>query len=115
MELKIIKKKEEPLLSRTMVEAEITFEKTTPSGAEVKSRLAKDLGKDEKLIAVKGIHTYLGSKKAKNLSYAYEDEESLKRIEPRTKDKAGKNKAKGDKQEEHKPQEKTEATKENKQ
>ena len=136
MELKIINKKEEPLLSRTMVEAEITFEKTTPSGREVKSRLAKDLGKDEKLIVVKGIHTYLGSKKAKNLSYVYENEESLKRIEPRTKEKAGKNKgeseaeekpqehdkkeeAKGElkkeaKQEEQKPQEKTEATKEKK-
>ena len=53
MELKIIDKKEEPLLSRTRVEAEITFEKTTPSREEIKSRLVKDLGKDEKLIVVK--------------------------------------------------------------
>lgn len=92
MELKIIDKKEEPLLSRTRVEAEITFEKTTPSKEEVKSRLVKDLGKDEKLIVVKGIHTYLGSKKAKNLSYVYENEESLKSIEPRVKKKTGKKK-----------------------
>lgn len=95
MELKIIDKKEEPLLSRTRVEAEITFEKTTPSREEIKSRLVKDLGKDEKLIVVKGIYTYLGSKKAKNLSYVYENEESLKRIEPRVKKKAGEKKEEG--------------------
>lgn len=92
MELKIIDKKEEPLLSRTRVEVEITFEKATPSKEEIKSRLVKDLGKDEKLIVVKGIYTYLGSKKAKNLSYVYENEESLKSIEPRVKNKAGKKK-----------------------
>jgi ribosomal protein S24E len=102
MELKIVNKKEEPLLSRTRVEAEMTFEKATPSREEIKSRLVKELGKDEKLIVVKGIHTYLGSKKAKNLSYVYENEESLKSIEPRVKKKTGK------KKEESKPEAKPE-------
>lgn len=81
MELKIINKKEDPLLSRTKVEIEITFDKATPSKAEIKSKLSKDLGKEEKLIVVKGIYMEYGLKKAKNLSYVYESEEALKRIE----------------------------------
>ena len=89
MDLKIINKKQDPLLSRTKVEAEIVFEKATPSREEIKSKLAKDLGKDEKLIAVKGIYTDYGLKKARNVSYVYENEESLKRIEPQIKEKAG--------------------------
>ena len=81
MELKIINKKEYPLLSRTKVESEIVFEKSTPSKDEIKSKLGKDLGKDEKLIVVKSVYTMYGLKKCKNLSYVYENEESLKRIE----------------------------------
>lgn len=112
MELKIIDKKEEPLLSRTRVKAEITFEKITPSREEIKSRLVKDLGKDEKLIVVKGIYTYLGSKKAKNLSYVYENEESLESIEPRVKKKAGEKKEEGKAEEKPQGQAKKEEAKE---
>jgi len=81
MELKIISKKEEPLLSRTKVESEIVFDKATPPISEIKNKLASLLGKDEKLLVVKGVYTLYGLKKAKNLSYAYENEESLKKIE----------------------------------
>jgi ribosomal protein S24E len=102
MDLKIINKKEEPLLSRTRVEAEIVFEKSTPSREEIKSKLAKDVGKDEKLVIVKSIYTKYGLKKATNLSYVYENEESLKRIEPKTKEKTGKKK---EEKSEEKPQE----------
>jgi len=81
MELKIINKNADPLLARTKVETEIIFEKGTPTRAEIKSKLGKDLGKDEKLIVVKGIYTRYGLKKATNLSYVYENEDALKRIE----------------------------------
>ena len=81
MELKIISKKEDPLLSRTKIEVEVVFEKATPSSEEIKSKLATDLGKDGKLIVVKGIYTIRGLKKAKNISYVYENEDYLKRIE----------------------------------
>jgi ribosomal protein S24E len=107
MELKIISKKEDPLLSRTVVEAEIIFEKATPSRAEIKGSLAKSLGKDEKLIVVKGIYTSYGLKKAKNMCYIYENEESLKKIEAETKKKSKKKEAKEgeEKKAEEKPQE----------
>jgi len=80
MELKILRKTEEPLLSRTKVESEVEFDKATPSGQEIKSSLAKKLGKDEKLLDVKNIYTIYGLKKANILCYAYENEEVLKRI-----------------------------------
>jgi len=101
MELKIISKKEEPLLSRTKVEAEVVFEKATPSREEIKSKLATDLGKDGKLIVVKGIYTIRGLKKAKNISYIYENEDYLKRIEVEKKE--SKKKAKEEVKSEEKP------------
>ena len=106
MELKIINKKEDPLLFRTKIEAELTFDKGTPSIAEVKSMLSKDLGKDEKLIVIKNIYTVYGLKKAKNLSYIYENEESLKRIEVQKKEAKSEGAAK--KPQEAKKEEKTE-------
>ena len=94
MELKIISRKEYPLLSRTGVEAEATFDKATPSESEVKSQLANALGKDGKLLVVRSIRTIYGSKKAGILAYAYENEEALKTIE-KEKNKSGKKETKG--------------------
>ncbi|MAH01857.1 hypothetical protein CMO87_01325 [Candidatus Woesearchaeota archaeon] len=112
MELKIINKKEEPLLSRTKVEAEMVFEKATPSREETKSKLCNILGKDEKLIVVKGIYNEFGLKKAKNLSYVYENEESLKKIEVETKKKTGKKETQEGAEEKPQKQAKKEETKE---
>ena len=86
MDLKILSKKEEPLLSRTIVEIEVSFDKSTPSKSEIKNALAKSLGRDEKLIVVKGIYSGYGVRKAKNVSYAYENEEIMKSIEPKPKE-----------------------------
>ena len=94
MELKIINKNEEPLLARTKVEADVIFEKATPSREEIKNKLAADLGKDGKLIVVKAIYTTRGLKKATNLSYVYENEEALKRIEVEKKKSEKKKEAK---------------------
>jgi len=112
MELKIINKKEDPLLARTKVESEIIFEKGTPSREEITSKLGKDLGKDEKLIVVKGIYTKYGLKKATNLSYVYENEEALKKIEVEKKEKTGKKEAKPEKPEAKKEEQKPKEAKE---
>ena len=103
MDLKILSKKEEPLLSRTIVEAEVSFDKATPSESEIRSALAKSLGRDEKLIVVKGLYAGFGIRKAKNVSYAYENEEVMKSIEPKPKEpKGSKGEAKEQKAEEKK-------------
>ena len=112
MELKIINKKEDPLLSRTKVESEIIFDKGTVSREEIKNKLCKDFGKDEKLIVVKGIYTEYGLKKAKNLSYVYENEEALNRIEVEKKEKTGKKEAKPEKPEAKKEEQKPKEAKE---
>jgi len=85
MELKVTSKKEEPLLSRTMVEAELVFEKATPSNEEIRSKLAQSLGKDEKLVVIKNAHTSYGLKKAKITSYVYDDEKLKEKIERKIK------------------------------
>lgn len=106
MDLKILSKKEEPLLSRTKVEAEVSFDKTTPSKSEVKKALVEELGKEEKLIVVNKIYTVYGIKKAKNLAYAYENEEIMKAIEPKPKVSEKKEAAKEETKESPKAEEK---------
>lgn len=102
MDLKILSKKEEPLLSRTKIEAEASFDKATPSKSEIRNALAKSLGRDEKLIVVKGLYTGYGVRKAKNVSYAYENEEVMKSIEPKENKGAAKGEAKEQKAAEEK-------------
>ena len=63
MELKILQKKEEPLLSRTRMEAEVLFDKGIPSTKEIKGNFAKSLGKDESLVDIKGIYSQYGQKR----------------------------------------------------
>lgn len=81
MELKIISKKEEPLLSRIKIDLEVAFDKATPSKAEIHENLANMLGKDKSMLIVKGIYNYYGSRKAKSFACLYENKEVLERIE----------------------------------
>ena len=78
------------MLSRVRIESQVVFEKVTPSNAEVKSNLAKILGKDEKLIDIKSIYNEYGQKKAKVISYAYDNEDVIKKLKVETKAKGKK-------------------------
>lgn len=98
MELKIISKKEEPLFARICIESEIMFDKSTPSKEDVKNKLAEVLKKDGNLIVIKSIDTSYGLKKAKCLSFCYDNEQVLKKTEPRAK-KSDAEKKKSDKEE----------------
>lgn len=81
MDLKIIEKIEEPLLSRTRIISEVTFENSIPSNKEVKSKIASLLKADENLLVVKSIYTNFGFKKAKVNSCLYNDEKEMGIIE----------------------------------
>ena len=94
MQIDILEKKEEPLLSRAMVRASIDFEKSTPSYAETASLLASSLKADEKLIAIRHIYTYFGNKKAQVIAYLYADDAKKQLIEPKKKEKKDKKAAK---------------------
>ena len=85
MEIRISDKKDEPLLSRTMINASLEFEKSTPSYKEVTTLLANNLKKDEKLIAIMHIYNHFGARKADVIAYLYQDENKKSYIEPKIK------------------------------
>lgn len=87
IQINVTDKKEEPLLSRTMLKATLEFEKATPSYQEVSTLLATHLKTDEKLIAIKHIYNLFGSKKAEVIAYAYSDENKKQFTEPKIKEK----------------------------
>ena len=87
--MKITEKKDEPLLSRTMVTADLEFEKATPNHAEVTSMLASQLMADEKLIVVRHVYTEFGNRKAQVTAYVYHDEAKKQFFEPKVKVKKG--------------------------
>jgi small subunit ribosomal protein S24e len=93
MNLKILEQKEEPLLSRKEIKAELFFEGTaTPSNAEVGKNIASQLKVDEKLVVIKKIDTHYGSTEAIVTARAYDSAEAKEKIEPKDK-KAEKAKA----------------------
>ena len=87
MNITIINKKENPLLSRTEIKAELIFESATPSRDEFKKAIAAQLKTDEKLTIVKNIYTRFGESKADALIYIYLSKEEMEKIEPRKKEK----------------------------
>ena len=87
MQLSITTKKEEPLLSRTMVKVALEFEKATPSYAELIPLLASNLKADEKLIAIRHVYNSFGAKKAEVIAYVYSDEAKKQLVEPKIKEK----------------------------
>lgn len=90
MQLNITNKKDEPLLSRTMVTANLEFEKATPSYAEIAPLLAAHLKADEKLVAIRHVYNSFGAKKAEVIAYVYPDENKKNFIEPKLKEKKDK-------------------------
>ena len=79
MELKLIEKKEQPLLNRSQIIAELPF-----AGAATPKRIdvAKALGQQVKgEIVIRKIDAKFGQSKAKVIAYAYTDQASKERIE----------------------------------
>ena len=90
MNIQIKEKKEEPLLSRTKVNAQLEFENATPSYAEITTGLSRNLKTEEKLIVIRNVYTSFGHKKADVTAYVYSNEEKKHYVEPKVKDKKAK-------------------------
>lgn len=103
-EIKIIAKKEAPLLLRTEVAAEATYGGAVPKKEEVSSKIASLLSAKESLVVVKKIQTKFGQKKAAVYAYVYNDEKSRSEIEPKKRVKKGA--AEAEQKAEEKPAEK---------
>ncbi|MCK5107443.1 MAG: hypothetical protein KAQ83_01835 [Nanoarchaeota archaeon] len=81
MDLNINKQEKQPLLSRTAVIAEITFEGQTPSRYDLVQAISKKLKTKSDLTLVKHIYTEFGSQKAKIEAYIYEDKKVMAVLE----------------------------------
>jgi ribosomal protein S24E len=80
--MKILYKREMPLLSRTRVGIEIEHPgKETPSKSSIKKEVASILKVKEELISIRHIYSKYGKTKSKVIVHIYNTLEDLKRIE----------------------------------
>ncbi|MDO8661101.1 MAG: hypothetical protein Q7K43_04380 [Candidatus Woesearchaeota archaeon] len=79
--------KENPLLERKEITAEIAFTGKTPSNQEVTDTLVAKMGVAKETVIVKHIHTKFGSANATVHAYAYSSAEQLAKVEPKKKEK----------------------------
>ncbi|MEA2036752.1 MAG: hypothetical protein U9O94_04550, partial [Nanoarchaeota archaeon] len=83
MDLKVTNKKDNTLLSRVEIEAELTFlGEPTPKKEDLKKKISSLEKSDEKLIVVKNIYSLFGAGKGNALVYIYKSEDALKKTEP---------------------------------
>lgn len=94
MELTLKNQKENKFLNRTEVTAEISYEKATPSNAEVKKACAEQLKVNESLIILNHVYPQFGVGKAEVLFKVYPDDKARDIVEvikkkPKKKAEAG--------------------------
>ncbi len=83
MELKILEKKDNPLLHRVEVKFEVSHPKSkTPSRDEVRNLLAANLNADKNRVILDHMHTPFGSTTTMGFANIYDDVENAKKIEP---------------------------------
>jgi ribosomal protein S24E len=83
MEIKVVSKKENPLLKREAISFQIEHTQTkTPSRTEVRKAVAKILKTDMKLVYVKKFKTKTGTSTAVGIANVYDSEEQAKFVEP---------------------------------
>ena len=103
MNLKVSEKKEEPLLSRKRLVAELEFDAAVPSRKDVKAKIAQAEKADEKLIIIKKIKSAFRSRAAKVICCIYQDEKSMEKIEKEHSKKSGEKKEEAPKEEKKEP------------
>jgi ribosomal protein S24E len=101
MDITIIKQEKKPLVGREEIEAQVTTY-PTPSNNQVQEELAKKLNKNPELVVIKHIYSKFGSHENKIIAYIYDNQETLKKFEPKSKEKKEK-KPKPEKPEQIKP------------
>ena len=83
MELKILEKKDNPLLHRVEVKFEVSHPKSkTPSRDEVRNLLTANLNADKNRVILDNMHTPFGSTTTTGFAKIYDDVENAKKIEP---------------------------------
>jgi len=81
MKITITEKKVNEILQRTEIEGTIKFAGPSPRNLDVRADLAKQLGVDEKLVAIRHIYVKYGGGKATFEAAAYKTTEQFEKIE----------------------------------
>lgn len=81
MEFKVIEKKENALLERTEVSAEISFSAATPSTKEMRDTIVQKLGCNPDLMVISRAQPRFGQKAMSVKAHVYKTPEQLKRVE----------------------------------
>lgn len=81
MSINIILNKDNKLLGRKDIEAEVEFKGPTPSKKEIKKMIISKSGGDEKLVAITVIKNYYGEQKAFIKASVYNSLEDMKKLE----------------------------------
>lgn len=87
MKVHIEKKEHKPLVERDELIVKLEGTAATPSNANLKEELAKLTNKPQEDIVVKKIYQAYGKKDVHALAYIYNSADSLKKFEPRKKEK----------------------------
>jgi ribosomal protein S24E len=78
----VIKNKiENKAMQRLEIEAQISFEKVTPSRKDIQKEIAKQVKANEKLTVVRNIYTKFGKNEAIATAHIYSKEDVMKQIE----------------------------------
>jgi small subunit ribosomal protein S24e len=82
MEIKILERKENPLLDREEVDFSVEYtESATPSRLAIKTKLAAMLNADADQTIIRRIDGHFGRQVSHGIAYVYPDVETAKRIE----------------------------------
>ncbi len=83
MELKIVEKKENPLLHRVEIRFVVSHPKgKTPSREDVRSLISANLNADKNRVILDHMHTPFGSNETNGYAKIYESVDYAKRVEP---------------------------------
>ena len=84
MKLELLEKKEMPLLSRTRLQFNLEFDKSTPKRDDIRKEVAKKAGVDESLTIIRHVYTKFGKREAKVIAHVYKNLEDMKKIEEKS-------------------------------
>jgi len=80
-------RKQQDLLGRECIIMELYFDKAVPSNDEARKKVAHEVKVEETLVVIKKIANAYGSTKADVTAFVYKDAGTLKKIEPKPKEK----------------------------
>jgi ribosomal protein S24E len=83
MELQIMKEEHKPLLGRKDVTARVAYESVTPKRDDIRKDIAHKTKSKEELVIISSIQPDYGKQSAMVDAKVYDDEQTLRKVEPR--------------------------------